>query len=102
MPEPEGGAHLDPREAVSVLQNAILTNIVQLAKLSEGKLLKKRYQKFRRMGEGSGHSQEAMNREVELLMSITSGEAPPERPPRRQRRKGKTGEPSEAKISSDD
>ena len=102
VPEPEGGAHLDPREAASVLQNAILINIVQLAKLSEGKLLKKRYQKFRRMGEGSGHSQEAMNREVELLMSITSGEAPPERPPRRQRRKGKIEEPSEAQISSDD
>jgi len=102
VPEPEGGAHLDPREAASVLQNAILTNIVQLAKLSEGKLLKKRYQKFRRMGEGSGHSQEAMNREVNLLMSITSGEAPPERPPRRRRRKGKTEEPSEAQISSDD
>ena len=102
VPEPEGGAHLDPREAASVLQNAILTNIVQLAKLSEGKLLKKRYQKFRRMGEGSGHSQEAMNREVNLLMSITSGEVPPERPPRRQRRKGKTEEPAEAQISSDD
>ena len=76
--EPEGGAHVDPREASSTLQEAILTNVVQLAKMSQGKLLKKRYQKFRRMGEGSGHSQEAMSREVNLLMSITSGDAPPE------------------------
>ena len=47
------------------MQTAILTNIVQLTKMSQGKLLKKRYQKFRRMGEGSGYSHEAMNREVE-------------------------------------
>ena len=67
---------------------AILANLVQLSKMSQGKLLKKRYQKFRRMGEGSGHSQEAMSREVELLMSITSGDAPPERLSRRQKRKG--------------
>ena len=100
--EPEGGAHVDPREASSVLQAAILTNIVQLAKMSQGKLLKKRYQKFRRMGEESGHSQEAMSREVELLMSITSGDAPPERPSRKQRRKSRKGEPAEAPVASDD
>ncbi len=100
--EPEGGAHVDPREASSGLQTAILTNIVQLAKMSQGKLLKKRYQKFRRMGEESGHSQEAMSREVELLMSITSGDAPPERPSRKQRRKSRKGEPAEAPVASDD
>jgi acetyl-CoA carboxylase carboxyl transferase subunit beta len=86
--EPEGGAHVDPRDASATLQMAILANLVQLSKMSQGKLLKKRYQKFRRMGEGSGHSQEAMSREVELLMSITSGDAPPERLSRRQKRKG--------------
>ena len=100
--EPEGGAHVDPREASSGLQTAILTNIVQLAKMSQGKLLKKRYQKFRRIGEQSGHSQEAMSREVELLMSITSGDAPPERPSRKQRRKSRKGEPAEAPVASDD
>ena len=100
--EPEGGAHVDPREASSGLQTAILTNIVQLAKMSQGKLLKKRYQKFRRMGEESGHSQEAMSREVELLMSITSDDAPPKRPSRKQRRKSREGEPAEAPVASDD
>ena len=102
IPEPEGGSHLEPREASAALQSAILANLAQLGKMSQGKLLKKRYKKFRRMGEGSGHSEEAMNREVELLMSITSGEAPPERPSRRQRKKGRKGEPAEAQVSSDD
>ena len=100
--EPEGGAHVDPREASSSLKTAILANIVQLAKMSQGKLLKKRYRKFRRMGEESGHSQEAMSREVELLMSITSDDASPGRPSRKQRRKSREGEPAEAPVASDD
>ena len=100
VPEPEGGAHVDPREAASVLQNAILTNIAHLARMSEGKLLKKRYHKFRRMGEGSEHSQEAMGREVNLLMSITSGDAHPERAPRRQKKKGSAEEAGKAQTPS--
>ena len=102
VPEPEGGSHVDPHEASTALQTAILANIAQLSKMSQGKLLKKRYQKYRRMGEGSGYSQEAMNREVELLMSITSGDAPPERLSRRQKRKPRAEEPAEAQVSSDD
>ena len=102
VPEPDGGSHVDPHEASAVLQTAILTNLYQLSKMSEGKLLKRRYKKFRRMGEGSGHSQEAMNREVNLLMSITSGDEPPERPSRKRRKKGRTEEPAEAQVSSDD
>ena len=100
--EPEGGAHVDPREASAGLQTAILTNIVQLSKMSQGKLLKKRYQKFRRMGEESEHSHEAMSREVDLLMNITSGDAPPERPSRKQRKRGRKKEPAEAQVASDD
>ena len=102
VPEPDGGSHVDPHEASAVLQTAILTNIFQLSKMSEGKLLKSRYKKFRRMGEDSGHSQEAMNREVNLLMSITSGDEPPERPSRKRRKKAPTEEPAEAQVSSDD
>ena len=102
VPEPDGGSHVDPHKASTVLQTAILTNLFQLSKMSEGKLLKKRYKKFRRMGEGSGHSQEAMNREVNLLMSITSGDEPPERPSRKRRKRSRTEEPAEAQVSSDD
>ena len=102
VPEPDGGSHVDPHEASAVLQTAILANLYQLSKMSEGKLLKRRYKKFRSMGEGSGHSQEAMNREVNLLMSITSRDEPPERPSRKRRKKGRTEEPAEAQVLSDD
>lgn len=72
IPEPEGGSHTNPREAAATMQLAVAQKIGELAKLSPGKLLKRRYQKFRRMGEQTAYSQEAMSLEVELLMNITS------------------------------
>ena len=83
IPEPEGGAHLDSRVAGASLQAGIVRELHKLNKLSQGKLMKRRYGKFRRMGEASEYSQEAMTREVELLMSITAGERVPARPPRK-------------------
>ena len=79
IPEPEGGSHLDPRAAGSALEGGILKELNRLNKMSQGKLLKRRYGKFRRMGEANEYSQEAMTREVELLMSITAGERIPRR-----------------------
>jgi acetyl-CoA carboxylase carboxyl transferase subunit beta len=108
--EPEGGSHNDPRGAGAALQTAILKQINQLSKMSTGKLLKKRYQKFRRMGERSDYSQEAMTREVELLMSIKPGDAPLVRTHRQNRRRsqpekeaaGQPEEPAEVPAASDD
>ena len=102
VPEPDGGSHIDSRLASSALQTAILTNVVQLAKMSQGKLLKRRYHKFRRIGEDSGHSQEAMSREVNLLMSITSGDIQANTPSRIQIRKGRSREDVTAQTSSGD
>ena len=99
IPEPSGGSHLDPRAACEALQGSILRELTQLAKMSQGKLIKRRYSKFRRMGEASEYSQEAMTREVELLMSITAGERPPTRPARR---RAAEAEPHEAYIATDD
>ena len=83
IPEPEGGSHMDPRAAGTALQGSILREFGKLNKMSQGKLMKRRYGKFRRMGEGSEYSQEAMTREVELLMSITAGERLPARASRK-------------------
>ncbi len=87
VPEPEGGAHLNPKEAANSLQLVILQQLAELTRLSPGKLLKRRYQKFRRMGEGSSFSQEAMNREVDLLMSISASSDQANRNGRSQRRR---------------
>ena len=72
IPEPEGGAHINPREAAAIMQMAIAQQLAELTRLSTNKLLKRRYQKFRRMGEQTAYSQEAMDLEVELLINITA------------------------------
>ena len=97
--EPDGGSHLDPREASVFLKRGIVRELTRLNKLSQGKLMKRRYSKFRRMGEASDYSQEAMTREVELLMSITAGERTPLRV---SRRRNAEPEPHEAYTASDD
>ncbi len=99
IPEPEGGSHLDPRQAGLALQGIVMRELGKLNKMSQGKLLKRRYSKFRRMGEASDYSQEAMTREVELLMSITAGDRLPSRVPRR---RNTDPEPIEAYVASDD
>ena len=93
--EPAGGAHLDPRAAGTALQGGILKELNRLNKMSRGRLLKRRYSKFRRMGEANEYSQEAMTREVELLMSITAGERVP-------RRRTPNAEPHEAYVLPDE
>ena len=50
VPEPPGGAHVDPPSAAAFLRDAILKNLSQLAKLSPSQLLDQRYAKFRAMG----------------------------------------------------
>ncbi len=72
VPEPEGGAHSSPREAAGTLQAAVHRQLTELTKLSQSKLLKRRYQKFRRMGEQTAYSQEALGLEVEMLINISA------------------------------
>jgi len=100
VPEPDGGSHTDVKEAASLLLAAVYKQLTALSKLSESKLLKRRYQKFRRMGERSTYSQEAMNREVELLMNITSGTRRRSRVARGQRRRTSGEESHEVQVSA--
>lgn len=50
IPEPLGGAHTDHKAAAVALQEAILKNLREVAKLSVEKRLDRRYEKFRAMG----------------------------------------------------
>jgi len=48
--EPLGGAHSDPEEAARILKSYILKELNKLSSLSVEELLKRRYEKFRKMG----------------------------------------------------
>src|SRR5580692_6387715 len=51
IPEPEGGAHLDPEASAALLDTVLERSIRDLLVLSTSELLDRRYEKFRRMGQ---------------------------------------------------
>jgi acetyl-CoA carboxylase carboxyl transferase subunit alpha len=57
VPEPLGGAHIDPKTTAANLHEALLSNLSALKQLSTGERLKQRYAKFR----AHGHFQEKQN-----------------------------------------
>jgi acetyl-CoA carboxylase carboxyl transferase subunit alpha len=50
IPEPLGGAHRDPMLSCDTVKKAIETHLTQLLELSTDDLLKRRYEKYRRIG----------------------------------------------------
>lgn len=50
IPEPLGGAHSNPKEAISNVKEYLLKNLRELLNIPKEELLQKRYEKFRRMG----------------------------------------------------
>jgi acetyl-CoA carboxylase carboxyl transferase subunit beta len=97
--EPEGGSHTNPREAALSLQVSIIKNLAEVSRLSQGKLLKRRYKKFRQMGELNSYAKEAMDREVELLMNISTGSRRRTRSGRAQRKRASEEPAQEAPVS---
>jgi acetyl-CoA carboxylase carboxyl transferase subunit alpha len=51
VPEPEGGAHLDPETTAKTLDSVLRASLRNLANLPATDLLARRYEKFRRMGQ---------------------------------------------------
>ena len=50
IPEPLGGAQRDHRQMAATLKSSLLRNLKTLAAIPRDELLKRRYEKFRRMG----------------------------------------------------
>jgi len=50
VPEPQGGAHRDYDLIAKNLSDALRRNLAQISEIPIGELLKKRYEKFRRLG----------------------------------------------------
>ncbi|MBE0415345.1 MAG: acetyl-CoA carboxylase carboxyl transferase subunit beta [Dehalococcoidia bacterium] len=61
--EPKGGAHLDPDEAARQLKKFLLSELVQVQGASPGRLVKARYDKFRKMGRYSSRISVAISKE---------------------------------------
>jgi acetyl-CoA carboxylase carboxyl transferase subunit beta len=64
VPEPEGGAHVDPDEAARLLKTPLLRQLLEVQQVPRAKLVKNRYKKFRRMGEYSSYFRSAISKEL--------------------------------------
>ena len=67
IPEPAGGAHQYPDEAANQVQRLLVRELSDVQNTPIKKLLKARYNKYRRMGEYSSHFRAAMIKEVNYL-----------------------------------
>ena len=52
VPEPEGGAHLDPDATAAALKSHILAALQEITSMPTRRLLAERYKKFRHIGRG--------------------------------------------------
>ncbi len=72
VPEPKGGAHVNPDEAARQLKKFLLNELVQVQGASVGKLVKARYEKFRRMGRYTSRIRVAISKEGAQLQEFIS------------------------------
>ena len=73
VPEPEGGAHLDPDFTAALLLDSITESLSELIDQSPGKLTRERYRKFRRMGQHNTYLRELVAQEATGLISRFTG-----------------------------
>ncbi|MGH9357308.1 MAG: carboxyltransferase subunit alpha [Terriglobia bacterium] len=64
VPEPEGGAHLDPAAAAAALKSHILSALGPVRRLSAKRLLVQRYEKYRHIGRVGVFWREVVRTEV--------------------------------------
>jgi acetyl-CoA carboxylase carboxyl transferase alpha subunit len=68
VPEPVGGAHMDPSYAAHQLRNQIHAALSELSRVKSGKLVQARYRKFREMGRQGAKIPEPRPAEREELL----------------------------------
>lgn len=56
IPEPDGGAQADPTALFAAVDTALQKNLAELNEMNEEQLLQQRYEKFRRIGNGTEES----------------------------------------------
>jgi len=86
VPEPEGGAHLDPVAAAAVLQRHLISALRALRRLPLSQLLARRYAKYRHVGRVGVFWREIVRREMgEALDAVSRRFSRSESPHRRMR-----------------
>jgi len=63
VPEPKGGAHVDPDEAARQIKKYLLSELVQIHGIAPQRLIRARYDKYRHMGRYSSRISVAISKE---------------------------------------
>ncbi|MBI4219386.1 MAG: acetyl-CoA carboxylase carboxyl transferase subunit beta, partial [Chloroflexi bacterium] len=69
VPEPEGGAHVAPEEAARLVRRSLVLEMATLQGTRPSALVKRRQQKFRRIGEYGQSYRESMRKEARILQA---------------------------------
>ena len=70
VPEPAGGAHSDPDEAARLLSRAIVRELALLQAMPAKRRLRRRYEKYRNMGEYSSRVRATVTREFSAIRGM--------------------------------
>ncbi|MDR7484477.1 MAG: acetyl-CoA carboxylase carboxyltransferase subunit alpha [Armatimonadota bacterium] len=72
IPEPAGGAHMDPAAAAGEVCRYLVASLAELSRQAPRRLVEQRYRKFRRMGQVGGPWREAARSVQEWLEAVES------------------------------
>jgi acetyl-CoA carboxylase carboxyl transferase subunit beta len=72
VPEPEGGAHLDPQSAAAILQQHLRAALRDLRRVPRRRLLARRYAKYRHVGRVGVYWREIVRREMQEALDMLS------------------------------
>jgi acetyl-CoA carboxylase alpha subunit len=70
IPEPAGGAHADHDAAAAAVRRYVVSALAELARVPPGRLVERRYRKYRTMGQYGSAWREVARSVQELLESV--------------------------------
>jgi acetyl-CoA carboxylase carboxyl transferase subunit beta len=70
IPEPAGGAHMDPGAAAAEIRRYVVAAVTRSRRMTARRLVEQRYRKYRRMGEVGGPWREAVHAVQELMEGV--------------------------------
>ena len=76
VPEPEGGAHLDPQRAAAILQQHLRAVLRDLRRVPRRRLLARRYAKYRHVGRVGVYWREIVRREMQEALDVLGRRLP--------------------------
>ena len=77
VPEPPGGAHVDPDASAYTLERALVRAVAKVERYSTTGMLNRRHKRFRKKGEYSAYYQQFLTKEVKALEVLQPGSPGP-------------------------